>query len=290
MASGSDRRRVAHKVGAFNDHVGRRLQHVGAAHRSIATKAMSTRELLTASTTAPAELKGTSSIGIQAATSAAVNLRRHNQSPLATDPFKLMRMPHRQRFDAIDVLRGLAVVWMTIFHFCFDLNHFGYIRQDFYADPFWTAQRSAIITLFLLCAGMGQAFAVKQGQDQRRFLRRWAQIAGCALLVSAGSYWMFPHSFIYFGVLHCIAAALIVVRLTAGWGRWLWLAGAVVMTLQWIAMEVHAGRPWLGYCPTATASEARCARRPRSWRPARRAMRTSSCGRRASTRWSSSTS
>ena len=55
----------------------------------------------------------------------------------------------------------------------------------------------------------------------------WWQVAGAALLVSAGSYLVFPNSFIYFGVLHGIAAMLVLVRLTAGWGRWLWLAGAL---------------------------------------------------------------
>ena len=44
------------------------------------------------------------------------------------------------RFDAVDALRGLAMVWMTVFHFSFDLNQFGYIKQNFYHDPVWTWQ------------------------------------------------------------------------------------------------------------------------------------------------------
>ena len=99
------------------------------------------------------------------------------------------------RFDTLDALRGAAMVWMTVFHFCFDLNHFGYLRQNFYQDPFWTWQRTAIVSLFLLCAGMGQAVAIAQQQSWPRFWRRWVQIAGCAVLVSAGSYWMYPNSF-----------------------------------------------------------------------------------------------
>jgi uncharacterized membrane protein len=39
---------------------------------------------------------------------------------------------------------------------------------------------------------------------------------------------MFPNSFIYFGVLHGMAVMLVIVRLTASWGRWLWLLGALV--------------------------------------------------------------
>jgi uncharacterized membrane protein len=150
-----------------------------------------------------------------------------------------------QRFDIIDALRGAAIVWMTVFHFCFDLNHFGWLKQNFYTDPFWTWQRTAIVSLFLFCAGLGQAVAVEQGQGWTRFWKRWAQVAGCALLVTAGSYWMYPKSFIYFGVLHGIAVMLIIVRLTAGWGRGLWLAGAVAVAAKPLAALAHSRWPEL---------------------------------------------
>ena len=155
-----------------------------------------------------------------------------------------------QRLDTLDALRGLAVVWMTLFHFCFDLNQFGYLQQNFYTDVFWTGQRTVIVSLFLLCAGLGQAVAVQQGQSLQRpnrFLRRWLQVAGCALLVSIGSYLMYPKSFIYFGVLHGMAVMLVVMRLTSGWGRWLWLAGGLVFALKIIAPYAHASYPGIDF-------------------------------------------
>jgi uncharacterized membrane protein len=135
------------------------------------------------------------------------------------------------RFDRLDVLRAVAIVWMAVFHLSFDLNHFRIIRQNFYTDPFWTWQRTAIVTLFLLCAGIGQAVAIDQGQGWRRFWRRWSQVAACAALVSLGSYLMFPNSWISFGVLHGIAVMLIMLRLTARWGAWLWLLGLLALLL-----------------------------------------------------------
>ena len=143
-----------------------------------------------------------------------------------------------QRFDAVDALRGFAMVWMTVFHFCFDLNHFGYWRQNFLVDPFWTWQRTAILSLFLFTAGLGQAVAVHQGQSWQRFWRRWAQVALCALLVSAGSYLMYPSTFIYFGVLHGMAVMLVVVRLTAGWGRCLWWLGGLAIAASYTMIIV----------------------------------------------------
>lgn len=141
----------------------------------------------------------------------------------------------------LDALRGLAMVWMTGFHFCFDLNHLGWWRQDFYTDPFWTAQRTVIVSLFLLCAGLAHALAHPVGNGSgARFGRRWAQVAGCALLVTAGSWWMFPLSFIYFGVLHALAVMLLLARLSAGWGQGLWLAGALALVLPALAPWLHA--------------------------------------------------
>jgi len=167
------------------------------------------------------------------------------------------------RFDRLDALRAVAILWMAAFHFAFDLNHLGVLfgdvlpRQDFYRDPFWTWQRTAIVSSFLFCAGLAQAAALEAGREavQRgprwssRFWRRWAQVAGCALLVSIGSMLMFPRSWISFGVLHGIALMLIVCRFAAPLRAWLWPLGAVLIALpQFVAHPFFDSRwtNWLG--------------------------------------------
>lgn len=152
------------------------------------------------------------------------------------------------RLPALDVLRGVAVLWMTVFHFCFDLSHLRFIQQDFYRDPVWTVQRTCILSLFLFCAGWGQSLAVQAGQTWARFWRRWLQIAACAAAVSLGSSLMFPQSWIYFGVLHSMAVMLVVCRASAGWGPWLWLAGLAAIAAGGFAAQLNALLPhpeWL---------------------------------------------
>jgi len=169
-----------------------------------------------------------------------------------------MRHPGRraapQRFDRLDALRGVAIVWMAAFHFCFDLNYYGLWepRQAFTHDPFWTLQRSCIVTLFLLCAGLGQAVALDAVQGWPRFWRRWAQVAGCALLVSAGSALMFPRSWIYFGVLHGLAVMLVLTRLAAPLGRWLWPLGAVALLLPTLVQLPFFDTPWTNWAGLVT--------------------------------------
>jgi uncharacterized membrane protein len=128
---------------------------------------------------------------------------------------------------------------MALFHFAFDLNHFGWLspRQNFYHDPLWTVQRGCIVSLFLFCAGLSLAVALHAGQSWLRFWKRWAQIAGCALLVSLGSAWMFPKSWISFGVLHGIAVMLVLARLAAPLRRGLWPLGLLCIALPFWVMH-----------------------------------------------------
>ena len=174
------------------------------------------------------------------------------------------------RLDRLDALRGVAIVWMALFHFSFDLNLYGLItpRQNFNHDPWWTVQRGCIVSLFLFCAGLSLAVALDAAQAWPKFWRRWAQVAGCAVLVSAGSAIMFPNSWISFGVLHGIAVTLVIARLAAPLGRGLWALGALALALpnlvahplfdtrltNWVGLVTHKPitedyvpvLPWLG--------------------------------------------
>lgn len=168
------------------------------------------------------------------------SLRYRRRVPTtATAPTAAGLAARGARFDRLDALRAAAIVWMAVFHFCYDLNYFRFIRQNFYTDPVWTVQRTCIVSLFLFCAGLSQAVACDQAQTWPRFWRRWRQVAGCALLVTLGSWWMFPHSVITFGVLHCIALLVIILRLSSGAGAWLWPLGLLALALPWFVSD-----PW----------------------------------------------
>jgi len=116
------------------------------------------------------------------------------------------------RVPGLDVLRAIALVAMIGYHFAFDLRYYGVIRTDFEHDPLCIAIRTAILSSFLLLAGVSLVLADRAAVAPRRFWRHVATIAACALLVSAGSYALFPRTYIWFGVLHAIAVALVLAR------------------------------------------------------------------------------
>jgi uncharacterized membrane protein len=172
------------------------------------------------------------------------------------------------RLAFLDITRGFAIVMMVAYHFCFDLVMFHRADWNILGDANWIAWRTAILSSFLLVAGVSLTLRLHQQPEWRPFLLRWAQIAGAALLVSLGSAIMFPQTFIYFGVLHHMAVAMLVCRLALACSRWNIVLGLAIVIaaecfssaafdtrwLNWIGFMTHKPAtqdyvplfPWLG--------------------------------------------
>jgi uncharacterized membrane protein len=114
---------------------------------------------------------------------------------------------NKQRLHYLDVTRGIAIILMVIYHFCFDLNNFQMIQINMNDDLFWRGFRFFIITLFLTTMGMSLALTHAKGICWRCLKKRSLLLGGAAILVSLGSYYQFPDSWIYFGILHFILFA-----------------------------------------------------------------------------------
>lgn len=133
------------------------------------------------------------------------------------------------RVESLDALRGLAIVAMIVYHFCFDLRYFGVTRWDFEHDLRWLGARALILSSFLLIAGVSAVLAARRPLPRIRWLRHIGVIGGAALLVSAGSYLLFPQSFIWFGVLHAIALSLLLAKPLVARPRLAAVAGVVII-------------------------------------------------------------
>ena len=136
------------------------------------------------------------------------------------------------RYPAIDILRGIAILMMFVFHFCFDLKYFGVIDVDFTTHPFWLNFRRTIVSMFLLLVGVSLYLATRNGLNTQRYLKRLGLLIIYAALVSLGSYLMFPETFIYFGILHFITAASVVGLLFTRFYRFNLVIGIALILLD----------------------------------------------------------
>ncbi|MGV6871711.1 heparan-alpha-glucosaminide N-acetyltransferase [Pseudochelatococcus sp. B33] len=118
--------------------------------------------------------------------------------------------PGGGRILALDAARGGAIVAMISYHFMWDLYFTGFWEVNAAQDPWLRLYAKTIAATFLTISGISLALAHGRAVRWRRFLRRLAVIAAAALAVTVGSWFAFPQSFIFFGILHCIAAASVV--------------------------------------------------------------------------------
>lgn len=110
----------------------------------------------------------------------------------------------------LDALRGSAVALMIFYHAAFDLNGFRLVEIDLLGNPFWYGLPRFIVFLFLLCVGISLSLVHKGGIQWPLVGRRLFKIGGWALVISLLTYLLFPKHFVFFGVLHFIAAASVI--------------------------------------------------------------------------------
>jgi len=170
----------------------------------------------------------------------------HGQTDLTASPPQAKAAA--QRWDALDVARGVAICAMVVYHFSWDLSFLGLIETNILEVPAWRWFARGIAGSFLLLSGVGLALAHAQGFRRTPFLRRLAKVGGAALAVTVATYFAFPQSYIFFGILHCIAVSSILalpfLRLHAA----LALATAVIcLAAPWIFTDPALDRPWLDW-------------------------------------------
>jgi len=111
------------------------------------------------------------------------------------------------RIWALDAARSAALLAMASYHLTYDLQMFGLIGPGVAVSGFFWAYARAIAGSFLALAGAGLWLAHGRGLRGRAFARRLAMIVAGAAAVSLATALALPDWWVFFGILHCIAAS-----------------------------------------------------------------------------------
>lgn len=162
------------------------------------------------------------------------------------------------RYWQLDMLRGVAVISMVMYHLAFDLENF---CQKALGGPlnlpqwFWRFTPECIGTMFFLAMG-ASAWLKSQPQASARFytplLKRGGELTLVAIGITAGTALFPAHPAVYFGVIHCMALTTFLIipflRKTA-----LALAVGVMIVLIGLCLQgIRVSFPhlmWLGLLP-----------------------------------------
>ena len=137
------------------------------------------------------------------------------------------------RLFALDALRVFAILTMIAYHFIYDLKYFGYVDWNTPLGEGWRQWRTSIVFGFVFAMGLSMGIAHSHGRNRRSFLIRLAQIFACAMLISVVSIFMFPKSYIYFGILHFMTLAGLATYALVGRPRIALALGAAIVLAFW---------------------------------------------------------
>ncbi|MCS5591722.1 MAG: DUF1624 domain-containing protein [Gammaproteobacteria bacterium] len=135
------------------------------------------------------------------------------------------------RDHSLDFMRGIAIIMMVAFHLIYDLNQFGF--TDIPLSGYWptTYWRYLIVFLFLSSVGISLVLAYGKQFNLVKFSKRIVVLGVAALLVSLGTYLMFPNAWVYFGILHLIWVSCLIAVLFAGAPNTSLLIAFAILTL-----------------------------------------------------------
>lgn len=121
-------------------------------------------------------------------------------------------MTTKKRLHELDILRGLAVLGMIIFHIFFILNLLGLSQNDLYSGS-WLILARLVQFTFLSLVGVSLALSRQRQDNQLKFqlkqFKRVATIYLLSALVSLATLLVYPQAYVKFGILHHIATAIL---------------------------------------------------------------------------------
>jgi uncharacterized membrane protein len=154
------------------------------------------------------------------------------------------------RYWEIDLVRGIAILMMVIFHIVFDINYFG-IFPVIMGSGFWRYFGLSIASLFLLVVGISFSLSyartagnISGWQRYRKFLYRGTGIFVLGLLVTLGTWLYLGEGFIVFGILHLIGISIILAPFFYRFGKFNLLLGIVCIIIGFVVGNIP-GPFWL---------------------------------------------
>ena len=116
----------------------------------------------------------------------------------------------KQRYPEIDILKGIAVICMVIFHIFYYPNQYGYKEINYELFPLPIIAKIAQF-IFITCVGINLVLVYSKNKENDKYeyykkqFKRISKLIICALLMSSFTYFVFRDNFVKFGILHFIA-------------------------------------------------------------------------------------
>jgi uncharacterized membrane protein len=165
--------------------------------------------------------------------------------------FYRIAMEKKNRYWEIDLIRGIAVIFMIIYHICFDITFLNIIELQLQSLPFLIFLYSiGIIFLSLVGTSLSLRYIQMSMQEASQkkflvFLKQGLIIFSLGMLITTITFF-YPHNgFVVFGVLHCIGLSVILGYFFVPHPILSLLFGCILVTIGILMADVQVSFFWL---------------------------------------------
>ncbi|RFC65909.1 heparan-alpha-glucosaminide N-acetyltransferase [Mesorhizobium denitrificans] len=156
-------------------------------------------------------------------------------------------MDRLQRIPTIDIIRGIAIGGVVLFHVVWDLEFAGLI-DGVARHPAWLVFGRSLAGTFMVLVGVSLVLAHRGEIRWGSFSRRLGTILLAAAAITVVTRLAFPANFVYFGILHAIAVATLIGALFLGASALICLAvGTLVLILPLVLESSTFDMRWLAW-------------------------------------------
>ncbi|MFB6291013.1 MAG: heparan-alpha-glucosaminide N-acetyltransferase [Candidatus Bipolaricaulia bacterium] len=179
----------------------------------------------------------------------------------------------KDRFEEIDVVRGVAVTLMMAYHLIFDLNMVGLVNLSIGSGPLEVfADVTAGIFFTVVGISLYVSF-VRTKRDEkylvitlRKYLLRGAKIFAWGMIITLVTFLLFPNLVVLFGALQFIGVSVIIgylaIEFTYRWRKGIRFLFLVLVLVIWVLGSgylhgINVDHPfliWIGMIPSGFQS------------------------------------
>ena len=155
------------------------------------------------------------------------------------------------RFLLLDITRGICVLAMIIYHFCWDLGYFGFIDLRLITQGFGLFIAQLIGSSFITIAGISSRILSLSDSFKQKFLKRFFKLVFISAVISTATFMLNRNSFIFFGILHflsvCSLISLILIYFKSSFHLLLIFLCAAIVSISEITFNLPFMLSWLGF-------------------------------------------
>ena len=114
------------------------------------------------------------------------------------------------RIHLLDILRGVSVIAMMVYHFMWDLGYFKFIELEIVTRGLFLFFAQCVGASFIIISGISFGILILNDKYRKKFLKRLSVLISICMIITSVTFLMNPNSFIFFGILHFLATCSII--------------------------------------------------------------------------------